>query len=104
MESTLTGTLPMTSNETNADVVLVDRYLSGDMTAFDELMIRYERQIYRVCYRFVENREDAMDLAQEVFIKAFEHLPTFRQESGLKTWLYRIAMNHCINHVKKHSQ
>jgi RNA polymerase sigma-70 factor (ECF subfamily) len=45
-----------------------------------------------------------MDLAQEVFIKAFEHLGTFRRESSLKTWLYRIAMNHCINHVKKHAQ
>jgi RNA polymerase sigma-70 factor (ECF subfamily) len=66
-------------------------------------MIRYERQIYRVCYRFTENRDDAMDLAQEVFIKAFEHLGSFRRESSLKTWLYRIAMNHCINHVKKHS-
>jgi RNA polymerase sigma-70 factor (ECF subfamily) len=74
------------------------------MTAFDELMIRYERPIYRVCYRFVENRDDAMDLAQEVFIKAFEHLPSFRKESSLKTWLYRIAINHCINHVKKHWQ
>ena len=86
----------------DADAGLVERYLAGDMTAFDELMIRYERQIYRVCYRFVENREDAMDLAQEVFIKAFEHLPGFRRESSLKTWLYRIAINHCINHVKKH--
>jgi RNA polymerase sigma-70 factor, ECF subfamily len=71
------------------------------MKAFDELMIRYERQIYRVCYRFVDNRDDAMDLAQEVFIKAFEHLPTFRKESSLKTWLYRIAINHCINYKKK---
>jgi RNA polymerase sigma-70 factor (ECF subfamily) len=44
-----------------------------------------------------------MDLAQEVFIKAFEHLPTFRRESSVKTWLYRIAINHCINHRKKHS-
>jgi RNA polymerase sigma-70 factor (ECF subfamily) len=94
----------MTSSEPNADSALVDRYLGGDMTAFDELMLRYERQIYKVCYRFVDNREDAMDLAQEVFIKAFEHLPSFRRESSLKTWLYRIAMNHCINHVKKHSQ
>jgi RNA polymerase sigma-70 factor (ECF subfamily) len=74
------------------------------MTAFDELMLRYERQIYRVCYRFVENRDDARDLAQEVFIKVFEHLPTFRKQSSLKTWMYRIAMNHCINHVKKHSR
>ncbi len=104
MDTSLAGSLPMTSHQSDADAALVDRYLSGDMPAFDELMIRYERQIYRVCYRFVENRDDAMDLAQEVFIKAFEHLPSFRRESSLKTWLYRIAMNHCINHVKKHSQ
>src|SRR5690242_8981593 len=104
MATSLTTPIPIVSKETPADAILVDRYLNGDMSAFDELMIRYERQIYRVCYRFVENRDDAMDLAQEVFIKAFEHLATFRRESSLKTWLYRIAMNHCINHVKKHSQ
>src|SRR5437867_9548271 len=104
MDSTLTAPSTMIAQDTDVDFSLVERYLAGDMTAFDELMLRYERQIYRVCYRFVENRDDARDLAQEVFIKAFEHLPTFRRESSLKTWLYRIAMNHCINHVKKHSQ
>jgi RNA polymerase sigma-70 factor (ECF subfamily) len=104
MERTLSTSIPMSSAQPDTDAGLVDRYLRGDMTAFDEVMIRYERQIYRVCYRFVENRDDAKDLAQEVFIKAFEHLPTFRRESSLKTWLYRIAINHCINHVKKHSQ
>jgi len=104
MDRTATASMPMSLGNSDEDADLVDRYLAGDMTAFDELMIRYERQIYRVCYRFVENREDAMDLAQEVFIKAFEHLGSFRRESSLKTWLYRIAMNHCINHLKKHSQ
>src|SRR5437016_14489124 len=104
MERSITASMPMTLGNPDVDANLVERYLSGDMAAFDEIMIRYERQIYRVCYRFVDNREDAMDLAQEVFIKAFEHLATFRRESSLKTWLYRIAMNHCINHVKKHSQ
>src|SRR5437870_6566748 len=104
MEETLTKSLPMVFETQDQDTSLIERYLAGDMSAFDELMIRYERQIYRVCYRFVENRDDAMDLAQEVFIKAFEHLGSFRRESSLKTWLYRIAMNHCINHVKKHSQ
>src|SRR3954470_7480272 len=104
MEDTLTKSLPMVFETQDQDVSLVERYLAGDVSAFDEIMIRYERQIYRVCYRFVENRDDAMDLAQDVFIKAFEHLSTFRRESSLKTWLYRIAMNHCINHVKKHSQ
>jgi RNA polymerase sigma-70 factor (ECF subfamily) len=90
----------MTSKDTDQDIRLVERYLSGDMTAFDELMIRYERQIYRLCYRFTSNPEDARDLAQDVFVKAFEHLGNFRKESSLKTWLYRIATNHCINHVK----
>src|SRR5690242_7317426 len=104
MATSLTTPIPIVSKETPADAILVDRYLNGDMSAFDEIMIRYERQIYRVCYRFVENRDDAKDLAQDVFIKAFEHLSSFRRESSLKTWLYRIAINHCINHVKKHSQ
>ena len=104
MDRTLTTPLTMIAQDTDVDFKLVERYLAGDMTAFDELMLRYERQIYRVCYRFVDNRDDARDLAQEVFIKAFEHLPTFRRQSSLKTWLYRIAMNHCINHVKKHSK
>src|ERR1051325_6562708 len=101
MERTVTAAMPMTLENSDADAGLVERYLAGDMSAFDELMIRYERQVYRVCYRFVENREDARDLAQEVFIKAFEHLGSFRRESRLKTWLYRIAVNHCIYHVKK---
>jgi len=100
----LTVPVTMTSQDTEADNSIVERYLAGDMTAFDELMIRYERQVYRVCYRFVNNRDDAMDLAQEVFIKAFEHLSSFRRESSMKTWLYRIAMNHCINHVKKNAR
>jgi RNA polymerase sigma-70 factor, ECF subfamily len=104
MERTLTAPVAMTSQDTEADNSIVERYLAGDMTAFDELMIRYERQVYRVCYRFVNNRDDAMDLAQEVFIKAFEHLSSFRRESSMKTWLYRIAMNHCINHVKKNAR
>jgi RNA polymerase sigma-70 factor (ECF subfamily) len=100
MDRTLLATAVMTSKETDPDFVLVERYANGDMTAFDELMIRYERQIYRLCYRFTSNADDARDLAQEVFIKAFEHLAGFRKESSLKTWLYRIATNHCINQVK----
>jgi RNA polymerase sigma-70 factor (ECF subfamily) len=104
MEQSWTETMVMASPKTDADHLVVERYLAGDMSAFDELMIRYERQIYRICYRFVNNRDDAMDLAQEVFIKAFEHLGNFRRESSMKTWLYRIAMNHCINHVKKNAR
>ena len=65
MERTLTVPVTMTSQDTEADNSIVERYLAGDMTAFDELMIRYERQIYRVCYRFVNNRDDAMSLKRK---------------------------------------
>lgn len=106
METVLTAPAVATTHEaeTQADIRLVDRYLAGDLTAFDEIMIRYERQIYRLCYRFTNNPDDARDLAQDVFVKAFEHLASFRRESSLKTWLYRIATNHCINHVKSNSK
>jgi RNA polymerase sigma-70 factor, ECF subfamily len=106
MDRILTAPAAMISRDTDAetDSNLVERYLAGDMTAFDEVMIRYERQIYRLCYRFTRNTDDARDLAQEVFIKVFENLSNFRRESSLKTWLYRIATNHCINHVKSHTR
>src|SRR5688572_31549541 len=104
MDRALTATAVMTAKETDPDITLVERYVSGDMTAFDELMLRYERQIYRLCYRFTSNADDARDLAQDVFIKAFENLMSFRRESSLKTWLYRIATNHCINHVKANTR
>lgn len=101
METSVTTALPSVPSESLEDIRLVDRYLAGDVTAFDEIMLRHQRQIYRVCYRYVENRDIAMDLAQDVFVKAFEHLASFRRESSLKTWLYRIATNHCLNHVTK---
>ena len=104
MDRILTAPTVMNSKEADSDITLVERYTNGDMGAFDELMIRYERQIYRLCYRFTSNTDDARDLAQEVFIKAFEHLADFRKESSLKTWLYRIATNHCINHVKANTR
>jgi RNA polymerase sigma-70 factor (ECF subfamily) len=96
--------MPLAAKEADPDRELVDRYLDGDMLAFDGLMTRHERQIYALCYRFAQNREDAMDLTQEVFIKAFEHLASFRGAARFRTWLYRIAVNHCLNHVKKESR
>src|ERR1043165_8074585 len=95
---------PALMTDTDADLNLVERYLGGALTAFDEIMLRYERQIYRLCYRFTFNPDDARDLAQDVFVKAFEHLANFRRESSLKTWLYRIATNHCINRVKANTR
>ena len=65
--------------------------------AFDRLVLRYQRDVYRLCYRFVNNHEDANDLAQEVFLRAWRAIPRFRAESSFSTWLYRIAVNACLN-------
>jgi RNA polymerase sigma-70 factor (ECF subfamily) len=69
----------------------------GEREAFDRLVLRYQRDVYRLCYRYVNNHEDANDLAQEVFLKAWRAISRFRGDSSLSTWLYRIAVNACLN-------
>jgi len=69
----------------------------GEREAFDRLVLRYQRDVYRLCYRFVNNHEDANDLAQDVFLRAWRAIPRFRGQSSLATWLYRIAVNACLN-------
>jgi RNA polymerase sigma-70 factor (ECF subfamily) len=69
----------------------------GEREAFDLLVARHQRSIYRLCYRFVNNHEDADDLAQEVFLKAWRGIGRFRGESAFSTWLFRIAVNACLN-------
>jgi RNA polymerase sigma-70 factor (ECF subfamily) len=69
----------------------------GDRTAFDRLVERHQREIYRLCYRYVNNHEDAADLAQDSFVKAYKAIGRFRGDSAFSTWLYRIAVNTCLN-------
>jgi RNA polymerase sigma-70 factor (ECF subfamily) len=69
----------------------------GEREAFDELVLRYQRGIYRLCYRYVNNHEDANDLTQEVFLRAWRAIGRFRGQSAFSTWLYRIGVNACLN-------
>ena len=69
----------------------------GDREAFDRLVERYQRDVYRLCYRYVNNHHDASDLAQDAFLKAFRAIGRFRGDSAFRTWLYRIAVNTCLN-------
>jgi RNA polymerase sigma-70 factor (ECF subfamily) len=69
----------------------------GQREAFDRLVQRYQRDVYRLCYRYVNNHQDASDMAQEVFLKAYRAIGGFRGESSFSTWLYRIAVNTCLN-------
>ena len=70
----------------------------GDRSAFDRLVERHQRDIYRLCYRYVNNHEDASDLAQDSFLKAYRAIGRFRGDSAFATWLYRIAVNTCLNY------
>ncbi len=79
------------------DRLLVTRFLGGDELAFTELVNKYRRQVYAVAWRFTHNHEEADDLTQETFVKAYNNLKTFRGESGFKTWLLRITTNLSIN-------
>ncbi len=69
----------------------------GDREAFGRLVQRYEREVYRLCYRYVNDHHDASDLAQEAFLKAYRGIGRFRGDSAFSTWLYRIAVNACLN-------
>lgn len=81
------------------DAALVRLTLSGERDAFGELTVRHQRTIYHVCYRFTGNHEDATDLAQDAFLRAYRALGTFKGDAAVATWLYRIAVNVCLNKV-----
>jgi RNA polymerase sigma-70 factor, ECF subfamily len=84
---------------TPTDAELVDSCLAGDRDAFGVLVERHQHHVYKLCYRFVGNHEDASDLAQDVFIRAFRGLKNFKGQASLATWLYRIGVNVCLNKV-----
>ena len=86
------------------DNELVLKSQQGDVRAFDELVERYHGRIYGLTYNMTGNREDAEDITQEVFVKAFEALPRFKGKSSFYTWLYRIAVNKTINYRKKRNR
>ena len=83
------------------EVELVKRARKGDLAAYDELVRRYQERIYATIYHMTANHEDANDLAQEAFIKAFQALRSFKGGSSFYTWVYRIAVNKTINFLKQ---
>lgn len=83
------------------DAALVRRAQAGELDAFDELVRRYQRQIYSVIYQMTAHHEEADDLTQDTFVKAWQALKTFKGDSSFFTWIYRIAINRTLNHVKQ---
>src|SRR5271167_2149583 len=89
------------SLEEASDMALVDRARGDDISAYDELVRRYQERIYATIYHMTSNHEDANDLVQETFIKAYRALKTFKGDSSFYTWIYRIAVNKTINFLKQ---
>src|SRR6476620_5598261 len=100
---TETGPWPMASVDVSFDGLderaLVEACLEGRREAFDVIVERHRRPVYQLCYRFVGNHEDASDLVQDVFLRAFRGLRNFKGQAALGTWLYRIGVNVCLNRI-----
>ena len=82
-----------------SDEELVRACVLGDRGAFDALVVRHQRQVYRLCYRFVGTHEDASELAQDAFVRAYRSLAKFERSAKFTTWLHRIAVNVCLNRL-----
>lgn len=86
------------------DKDLVERAKTGDTTAFDELVLKYSARLYGLVYHMTSNREDASDVLQDVFAKAYRSLKRFRGNSSFYTWIYSIAVNMTLNFLKKRNR
>ncbi len=88
-------------SEASEDAILVQRVQGGDVAAFDRLVVKYRERLFSIVYNLTSNREDAADLTQEAFIKAFSSIGRFKGKSSFFTWLYRIAVNTTLSQLKK---
>ncbi len=86
------------------DAKILGLIKAGNKDAFDDLIRKYQREIYFLALRMVKKPEDAEELTQQAFVKAFENLSRFRGDSGFKTWLYKVALNECRSHLRSRRQ
>jgi len=86
------------------EAAVISRILAGDVNAFEELVLAYEKNVYNLALRMTGNQEDAADMAQEAFIKAFNSLENFRGDSKFSVWLYRIVSNVCLDFLRKRNR
>lgn len=87
--------------EAGHDLTLVRRVQAGEVAAFDALVVKYRERVYGIIYHMTSNREDAADLAQDTFIRAFQSIHRFKGESSFFTWLYRIAVNSSLTFLRR---
>lgn len=90
-------------HDLDLDIDLVERHRSGDAHAFDEVYERFGEMVYNLALRLSGNREEAADLTQEIFLRVYRHLGSFGGRSTLKTWIFRVALNHCRDRLSRFS-
>ena len=88
-------------SDRDLDWAIVQRVQNGEVSAFNQLVQKYRQPLFSTIYNMTGNREDATDIAQEVFIKAFQSIKRFRGQASFYTWLYRIAVNSSITFIKR---
>lgn len=94
-------TTPERQQEADADLAIVRQVQAGDVAAFDKLILKYRERIFGVVYNLTANREDASDLTQDTFIKGFQAINRFQGNCSFFTWLYKIAVNTTLSHLRK---
>jgi RNA polymerase sigma-70 factor (ECF subfamily) len=82
------------------DIALVERVRHGERRAFDQLVRHYQRPLYYLALRYLKNEADAADIAQKTFVRVFKSIGRFRGDSSFRTWIYRIAINLSLNHIR----
>jgi RNA polymerase sigma-70 factor (ECF subfamily) len=95
------ATVSAVVRDLDVDLELVERHRYGDAGAFNEVYARFEEMVYNLAFRLSGNREEAADLTQEIFLRVFRHLGSFGGRSTLKTWIFRIAVNHCRDRLSR---
>jgi RNA polymerase sigma-70 factor (ECF subfamily) len=86
------------------EALLIEKASRGDVRSFETLVKEYEKSVYNLALRMVSNKEDAMDIVQEVFLKAYQALPSFRGDSRFSTWIYRVSVNASLDHIRKNQK
>lgn len=83
------------------DKALIKKCKNGDVEAFEKLISDHQKKIYNLCFRYFENHDDASELSQEIFIKVYKSIATFKEESLISTWIYKITTSTCIDELRK---
>jgi RNA polymerase sigma-70 factor (ECF subfamily) len=83
------------------DRELIDRYLAGDVDAFEELMRAHEDRVFGICMRMLQDRDSALDAVQDVFLTVFRKADRYKAQAAFSTWLYRVAVNTCYDHLRR---